>query len=88
MARVRRTTYSRPAFIGIERREVHWLHFALFPVVWCGDGGTGRACMRVFLSHHSVDKVAAIALKAAIETRERQVKVFFAPYALSGGGFW
>jgi hypothetical protein len=44
--------------------------------------------MRVFLSHHSVDKVAAIALKAAIETRERQVKVFFAPYALSGGGFW
>jgi hypothetical protein len=44
--------------------------------------------MRVFLSYHSVDKVAAIALKAAIETREPQVKVFFAPYALSVGAFW
>jgi hypothetical protein len=44
--------------------------------------------MRVFLSYHSADEASAAALKAAIEAREGQTKVFFAPYALRGGAFW
>jgi hypothetical protein len=44
--------------------------------------------MRIFLSYHSVDETAASTLKGAIEAREPQTKVFFAPYALRGGAFW
>ena len=42
----------------------------------------------VFLSYHSPDETAALALKAAIEARERASRVFFAPSSLNAGAFW
>src|SRR5262245_9003115 len=44
--------------------------------------------MRVFLSYHSPDEAAALAIKVAIEACERSFRVFFAPQSLSAGTFW
>jgi hypothetical protein len=44
--------------------------------------------VRVFLSYHTPDEVAAKALKHAIEANDPDIKVFFAPYNLKLGAFW
>src|SRR5262245_15736624 len=44
--------------------------------------------MRIFLSYHSPDESAALALKAAIAAREPAFRLFFAPSSLNAGAFW
>jgi formylglycine-generating enzyme required for sulfatase activity len=43
---------------------------------------------RWFLSYHSPDQALAERLKAAIERKSSDVRVFFAPASLRAGGFW
>jgi hypothetical protein len=43
---------------------------------------------RWFLSYHSPDQALAEGLKVAIEQRDAQSRVFFAPTRLRAGGFW
>jgi formylglycine-generating enzyme required for sulfatase activity len=43
---------------------------------------------RWFLSYHSPDEALAERLKAALERRDRDSRVFFAPSSLRAGGFW
>src|SRR5262245_12806917 len=43
---------------------------------------------RWFLSYHSPDKALAEALKAAIERKNANARVFFASSSLRAGGFW
>lgn len=43
---------------------------------------------RWFLSFHSPDQVLAERLKAALERKDTDVSVFFAPSSLRAGGFW
>jgi formylglycine-generating enzyme required for sulfatase activity len=43
---------------------------------------------RWFLSYHSPDKALAERLKAALEQKDRDSRVFFAPSSLRAGGFW
>jgi len=43
---------------------------------------------RWFLSYHSPDQVLAEQLKAAIERKDSESRVFFAPAHLRAGGSW
>src|SRR6266446_10295114 len=43
---------------------------------------------RWFLSYHSPDQVLAERLKAALERKDTDARVFFAPSSLRAGGFW
>jgi hypothetical protein len=43
---------------------------------------------RWFLSYHSPERVLAERLKAAIESKDKDAHVFFAPTTLRAGGFW
>ena len=43
---------------------------------------------RWFLSYHSPDQPLAERLKAALERRDSDARVFFAPSSLRAGGFW
>src|SRR5215472_14909229 len=43
---------------------------------------------RWFLSYHSADEALAKRLKAALERRDKDSDVFFAPSSLRAGGFW
>src|SRR5215471_14547631 len=43
---------------------------------------------RWFLSYHSPDQALAERLKAALERKDTDVSVFFAPSSLRAGGFW
>jgi formylglycine-generating enzyme required for sulfatase activity len=43
---------------------------------------------RWFLSYHSPDQALAERLKAALERKDTDVHVFFAPSSLRAGGFW
>jgi formylglycine-generating enzyme required for sulfatase activity len=43
---------------------------------------------RWFLSYHSPDEALAERLKAALERKDRDSRVFFAPSSLRAGGFW
>jgi hypothetical protein len=43
---------------------------------------------RWFLSYHSPDQALAERLKAAIERKDANASVFFAPSSLRAGGFW
>jgi formylglycine-generating enzyme required for sulfatase activity len=43
---------------------------------------------RWFLSYHSGDQALAERLKAALEQRYSDIRVFFAPASLRAGGFW
>jgi energy-coupling factor transporter ATP-binding protein EcfA2 len=43
---------------------------------------------RWFLSYHSPDETLAERLKAALERKDADVHVFFAPSSLRAGGFW
>src|SRR5215468_5546939 len=43
---------------------------------------------RWFLSYHSPDQVLAERLKAALERKDTDAQVFFAPSSLRAGGFW
>jgi len=43
---------------------------------------------RWFLSYHSPDQALAERLKAALERKDRDSSVFFAPSSLRAGGFW
>src|SRR5215831_7440072 len=43
---------------------------------------------RWFLSYHSPDQALAERLKAALERKDRDACVFFAPSSLRAGGFW
>src|SRR6478736_9045137 len=43
---------------------------------------------RWFLSYHSPDKELAERLKAALERKDTDARVFFAPSSLRAGGFW
>src|SRR5215472_4202942 len=43
---------------------------------------------RWFLSYHSADQVLAERLKAALERKDTDSRVFFAPSSLRAGGFW
>jgi hypothetical protein len=43
---------------------------------------------RWFLSYHSPDEALAARLKAALERKDRDSRVFFAPSGLRGGAFW
>ena len=43
---------------------------------------------RWFLSYHSPDQALAERLKAALERKDTEARVFFAPSSLRAGGFW
>jgi formylglycine-generating enzyme required for sulfatase activity len=43
---------------------------------------------RWFLSYHSPDQALAERLKAALERKDADIQVFFAPSSLRAGGFW
>src|SRR5215468_350908 len=43
---------------------------------------------RWFLSYHSADQALAERLKAALERKDSDARVFFAPSGLRAGGFW
>ena len=43
---------------------------------------------RWFLSYHSPDQALAERLKAALERKDTDAHVFFAPSSLPAGGFW
>src|SRR5215475_3883678 len=43
---------------------------------------------RWFLSYHSPDQALAERLKAALERKDANARVFFAPSSLRPGGFW
>jgi formylglycine-generating enzyme required for sulfatase activity len=43
---------------------------------------------RWFLSYHSADQALAERLKAALERKDTDARVFFAPSSLRAGGFW
>ena len=43
---------------------------------------------RLFLSYHSPDQALAKQLKAAIERKDANTRVFFAPSSLRAGSFW
>jgi hypothetical protein len=43
---------------------------------------------RWFLSYHSPDQALAERLKAALERKDTDAQVFFAPSSLRAGGFW
>ena len=43
---------------------------------------------RWFLSYHSADQALAERLKAALERKDSDARVFFAPSSLRAGGFW
>jgi hypothetical protein len=43
---------------------------------------------RWFLSYHSPDQALAERLKAALERKDTNALVFFAPSSLRAGGFW
>jgi len=43
---------------------------------------------RWFLSYHSPDQALAERLKAALERKNTDAHVFFAPLSLRAGGFW
>src|SRR5215471_12866268 len=43
---------------------------------------------RWFLSYHSPDQALAERLKAALERKDTNARVFFAPSSLRAGGFW
>ena len=43
---------------------------------------------RWFLSYHSPDQALAEQLKVAIERKDAEARVFFAPSGLRAGGFW
>src|SRR5260370_26305214 len=43
---------------------------------------------RWFLSYHSPDQALAEQLKAALERKDTDAHVFFAPSSLRAGGFW
>jgi formylglycine-generating enzyme required for sulfatase activity len=43
---------------------------------------------RWFLSYHSPDQVLAERLKAALERKDTDAQIFFAPSSLRAGGFW
>ena len=43
---------------------------------------------RLFLSYHSPDQALAERLKAAIERKDADTRVFFAPASLRAGSFW
>src|SRR5438093_3372829 len=43
---------------------------------------------RWFLSYHSPDQALAERLKVALERKNADVRVFFAPSSLRAGGFW
>jgi len=43
---------------------------------------------RWFLSYHSPDQALAERLKAALERKDTEARVFFAPASLRAGGFW
>ena len=43
---------------------------------------------RWFLSYHSPDRALGERLKAALERKDRDSSVFFAPSSLRAGGFW
>ena len=43
---------------------------------------------RWFLSYHSLDQALAERLKAALERKDTDARVFFAPSSLRAGGFW
>jgi conflict system STAND superfamily ATPase/TIR domain-containing protein len=43
---------------------------------------------RWFLSYHSPDQALAERLKAALERKDTDARVFFAPSSLRAGGFW
>ena len=43
---------------------------------------------RWFLSYHSPDQALAERLKAALERKDSDAHVFFAPSSLRAGGFW
>src|SRR5580704_16273435 len=43
---------------------------------------------RWFLSYHSPDLALAERLKAALERKDTDARVFFAPSSLRAGGFW
>jgi TIR domain len=43
---------------------------------------------RWFLSYHSPDRALAERLKAALERKDTDARVFFAPSSLRAGGFW
>jgi|SRR5215510_3360623 len=43
---------------------------------------------RWFLSYHSPDQALAERLKAALQRKDTDAQVFFAPSSLRAGGFW
>jgi hypothetical protein len=43
---------------------------------------------RWFLSYHSPDRALGERLKAALERKDTDSSVFFAPSSLRAGGFW
>ena len=43
---------------------------------------------RWFLSYHSSDQTLAERLKAALERKDSDARIFFAPSSLRAGGFW
>ena len=43
---------------------------------------------RWFLSYHSPDQALAERLKAALERKDNEARIFFAPSSLRAGGFW
>src|SRR5262249_22408052 len=43
---------------------------------------------RWFISYHSPDRALAERLKAALERKDTEARVFFAPTNLRAGGFW
>ena len=48
----------------------------------------GLRMRRWFLSYHSPDQALAERLKAALERKDTEALVFFAPSSLRAGGFW
>ena len=53
------------------------------------DKSDAVLCMRRwFLSYHSPDLALAERLKAALERKDTDARVFFAPSSLRAGGFW
>jgi formylglycine-generating enzyme required for sulfatase activity len=48
----------------------------------------GPGMRRWFLSYHSPDQALAERLKAALERKDTDARVFFAPSSLRAGGFW
>src|ERR1700730_6684766 len=53
-----------------------------------GTNPTRCLMRRWFLSYHSPDRALAERLKAALERKDTNARVFFAPSSLRAGGVW